>query len=70
MLRFILKRETFQEPIQMHTDDFFTVDIECDKLETYLRRGGQGLYGYDMTLLVGVEIIERNQSTDGLPDTG
>ena len=58
MLRIILKSVYHSEDLQLHTEDYHTLDIEQPELEAILRAGGFGNGGYERTGVAGVEIIE------------
>lgn len=62
MLRFILRRRTRYENGEQGTD-FFTLDARNHPLERALRRGGVGPDGFDLTELVGVELLENPAPT-------
>ena len=59
MLRYILKRETYDMYNGLKTHDYFTVDGDADHVEKMLSRGGSGEMGYDHTTFVGVEVITK-----------
>ena len=56
MIRFILRRETLNE-IHMATETYRTIDIEVEELEELLNRGGHGEDSFDITHLVGCELL-------------
>lgn len=57
MLRFIVKREVFDEHSGQKSSGFRTIDIDVPELQAALTHGGFGESGYDETSLVGVEIL-------------
>jgi hypothetical protein len=57
MLRFILKNTVHNESLEFHSSRLVTVDVECPEIEKRLTDGGCGPDGYDMTELVGVEVL-------------
>ena len=58
MIRFILKRRTRSIVNGLETEKFLTQEIECPELEDALTCGGQGEDSYDITNLIGAEILE------------
>lgn len=66
MIRFILKRrmDNSYDCVSAH---FETVDVDVPELEAMLRRGGQNIGGpgYDITELVGVEVLPPAPAQSG-----
>lgn len=59
MIRFILKRAIKDVTNQAEYELFETVDIECKELESKLfERMGFSENGYDVTQLLGVELVK------------
>jgi len=68
MLRILLKTICHNEDLQLHDESFHTLDIENQELEKILLRGGCGNGGYEMTRVIGIEVIkliDNNSSTGG-----
>lgn len=59
MIRFILRRSTFDGSSGLRREDLQTLDIDVPELESLLLRGGYGPAGYDSTELVGAEVREE-----------
>jgi hypothetical protein len=58
MLRFVLKRKTNDVYSGAVFSTVFTIDANVPDLESALSRGGYGAeQGYDLTELVGVEVL-------------
>lgn len=66
MLRFILKRR-MDNSYDAVTQHYETVDIDAPVLQALLQRGGQGKGGpgYDITELVGVEVLPAKHAASG-----
>ena len=63
MLRFILKRQMKDEfEGSLHTDFLFTIVADVPELEVALRKGGKGLYGYDYSSFVGIEVFDDEKT--------
>ena len=60
MLRFIVKRDTFDEINSMRRERHYTLDLDAPELEQELTRGGYGESGYDISTLIAVEILPPN----------
>lgn len=56
MIRFIIKRESFDANSGLRTEEYVTVDAEVHELETLLASGGHGESGYLYHRLEGAEI--------------
>lgn len=79
MLRFIVKRRTNDCYSGAMFSNLQTIDVDVPALESALDRGGYGEQGYDLTELVGVEVLraapqkavdggEKQQATgEGMP---
>jgi hypothetical protein len=69
MLRFILKRSTFNPNDGMAEPHvgLFTVDADVPEIENHLRSGGRGSFGHDLTTLVGVEVLTTMTSSPMAP---
>ena len=61
-LRFILRRQTKDPHSGMETCDLSTMLAHVPELEAMLRSGGYGNGGYDITELVGVELVPDNRT--------
>ena len=63
MIRFILKRRR-DNSYGATTSDLETLDIDVPALEAALKRGGMGKGGpgYDLTDLVGAEVLPSTRS--------
>ncbi len=59
MIRFIIKRRSLDQHIDLKTEDFYTVDCDVPELEAALSRGGHGTYGFEVHDLIGVEILSK-----------
>ncbi|MCP1117008.1 hypothetical protein [Robbsia andropogonis] len=59
MIRFIIKRRSFDQHIDLNTETFYTVDCDVPELEAVLSRGGHGPSGFEMHDLFGVEILSK-----------
>ena len=57
MIRFILKRKYRDDKSLLNADHFETLDCEVPELEKLLNRGGTSEYGYDITDLIGAEVL-------------
>ena len=64
MLRFILVRRRKDAHTGCESAAHFTLDADVEELENVLRRGGFGPNEYDMTELIGVEVLPK-EPTDG-----
>jgi hypothetical protein len=67
VIRFILRNQRRDEYSRATVDCLFTIDGDVVALEQALRRGGYGESGYDLTSLVGVEVLDDPvlQNTNG-----
>lgn len=63
MIRFIVKRKFKGDPYAAGHDTFETFFADVPILEEALTRGGVSQNGYDVTELVGVEIIRATEGT-------
>lgn len=61
MLRFIVRRKTRDNESGYEGESHFTIDANVPELERALGSGGIGHHGYDVTELVGVEVLEDAQ---------
>lgn len=59
MLRIILKTTIHNEDLQIHEENFKTLDINNELLEQMLNKGGIGSNGYEKTCFVGIEVIKE-----------
>lgn len=57
MIRFIIKREIKDNNNGMESVEYETIVIDVPELQKILLRGGSGPSGYDMSSLVGFEIM-------------
>jgi hypothetical protein len=58
VIRFVLRRKHKADPDPgCGTVALETLDVECPELEAALTRGGVSQYSYDITELVGAEIL-------------
>ena len=57
MVRFILKRKVCNSVIEC--ENFETIDCEIPELEEKLTQGGYGEQGFDVTNLIGYEVIQK-----------
>jgi len=57
MLRFIIKRRFKDGICGVELEDFETLDCDAPDLERALIAGGYGPNGYDIRILVGVEVL-------------
>lgn len=62
MIRFIIKRRQ-DNSYDCVSSNFETIDADCPALEQALTRGGKmvGGPGYDISELVGVEVLPKEQ---------
>ncbi len=65
MIRFIIKRRSYDGHIDMRDEALYTVDCEVPTLEGALGNGGHGPYGYTIHELVGVELLAAAQPASG-----
>ncbi len=59
MIRAVLRRRWADKISGASTDQLFTLDFDCPELEEALLKGGYGESGFDMTDLVGVEVLPK-----------
>jgi hypothetical protein len=65
MLRFIIKRDTFDETNHMRRERHYTLDLDVPELEQELTRGGYGESGHDISGLMAVEVLPPNAAVHG-----
>jgi hypothetical protein len=58
MIRFILKRRSYDGHIDLRQEALYTIDCDVPALEGTLRNGGHGPYGFTIHELVGVELLD------------
>lgn len=59
MIRFILKNEYKCQHTGFQRETIYTIDDSLTDLEAALTKGGWSENGYDMTTLLGVEVIDN-----------
>jgi hypothetical protein len=59
VIRYILKRSTRDEYSGCEMVTYHVIDGDAAEVERRMLSGGRGPMGYDVTTLVGVEIIEQ-----------
>ena len=64
MLKFILKRMIKDSNNGLESTVFITVDCRSEELELLLTKGGVSESGYDVTDMVGVEIIPPAKTSE------
>lgn len=64
MLRFIVVNRFKCQVSGCESTRYETIDVDVPELEDRLRRGGSGENGYDVTDLVGVEVLDKTRSPD------
>lgn len=57
MIRFIIKRRSYDSHVDMRTEAIYTVDAEAPELEAALSSGGFGNAGFEVHELMGVELM-------------
>ena len=63
MIRFILKN-TYKDPSnESVTDRFITLDADVPNVEQELKGGDCGEVGYDITTLIGIELIIKESES-------
>lgn len=65
MIRFILKRRSYDGHIDMRDEALYTIDCEAPALEGALGNGGHGPYGYTIHELVGAELLTAARPASG-----
>lgn len=65
MIRFILRRRSYDGHIDMRDEAYYTIDCAVPALEGALGNGGHGPYGFTIHELVGVELLTAAQSASG-----
>lgn len=74
MIRFIVKRRSYDAHIDLREEALYTIDCDVPDLESALSNGGFGNAGYTIHELVGAELkptppadaaIESKRSGDG-----
>ena len=66
MLRFIIRRRSYDGHIDMKDEALYTQDCDVPDLESALRNGGHGPYGFTINELVGVELLDApREQVDG-----
>jgi hypothetical protein len=63
VIRFILKRKHKSDPYAAGTECYETIVAEVPNLEQVMQRGGVSQNGWDITELVGIEIITAEKPT-------
>lgn len=58
MIRFIIKRRSYDGHIDMRDEALYTVDCDVPELEAKLRNGGHGPYGFTINELMGAELLD------------
>ncbi len=59
MIRFLMVRKQMDSCTGVAWSSFYTIDEDTEALERDLQSGGRGENGYDLTELLGVEIIRQ-----------
>ena len=59
MIRFIVKRRTYDGNTGYFLEQLQTVDADCEELELYLKSGGRSDKSYDIFELIGTEILYK-----------
>jgi len=62
MIRFIIKREA-RDASGMTTQEYKTLDVECQPLENILTSCGSSEYGYEYHKLIGA-FVKRNEEEE------
>lgn len=59
MIRFILKRRSYEGHIDMRDEALYTIDCDVPALEGALGNGGFGPHGYTIHELIGAELLPK-----------
>jgi hypothetical protein len=59
MIRFIIKRRSYDAHIDMHSEALYTVDCDAPQLEGALGNGGSGPSGFTIHELIGAELLTQ-----------
>lgn len=62
MIRFILKRRSYDGHIDLREERFYTIDCEVPSLEGALGNGGHGPYGFTIHELIGAELLTEREA--------
>lgn len=65
MIRFILKRRSYDGHIDMRDEALYTIDCDVPALEGALSNGGHGPYGFTVHELIGAELIHDRAAAKG-----